>query len=57
MQDSSEGETRGVGRTRPAGKAKERATGEKASMKAKEEDLASKANSRRRRTGGTSDGR
>ena len=48
MQASSEGEMRGVERTRPAGKAKERVTEEKASMEAKAKDLAAKANSRRR---------
>ena len=39
---------RGGGRTRPAGKAKERVTEERVSMKAKEEDLAAKENSKRR---------
>ena len=42
VQASSEGEMRGVKRTRPAGKAKERVTEERVSMKAKEEDLAAK---------------
>ena len=40
VQASSEGETRGIGRTRPAGKAKEKATEGKVNMKGKEEDLA-----------------
>ena len=40
VQASSEGEMRGAGRTRPAGKAKGKVTEEKANMKAKEEDLA-----------------
>ena len=48
MQDSSEGETRGVGWTRPAGEAKERVMEEKVSTKANEEDSA-KENSKRRR--------
>ena len=39
---------RGVGRTRPAGKAKEKVTEDRVSMKAKEEDLAAKENSKRR---------
>ena len=47
MQASSE-EMRGVGRTRPTGKAKERVTEERVNMKAKEEDLAAKENSKRR---------
>ena len=38
----------GVGRTRPAGKAKEKVTEERVSMKTKEEDLATKENSKRR---------
>ena len=42
MQASSEGEMRGVGRTRPAEKAKEKVTEEKVSMMAKEDDLAAK---------------
>ena len=48
MQASSKGEMRGVGRTRLAGKGKERATDVKVSMKAKEEDLAAKENNKRR---------
>ena len=40
MQASSEGETRGVGRTRPAGKAKEKVTEERVCRKVNEEDLA-----------------
>ena len=36
----------GVGRTRPAGKAKEKVTEERVSMKTKEEDLAGKDSSR-----------
>ena len=47
MQASSEGEMRGVGRTRPAGKAKEKEMGGKVSMKAKD-DLAAKEHSRGR---------
>ena len=47
-QASSEGEMRSVGRTRPAGKAKEWVPEERVSMKAKEEDLAAKENSKRR---------
>ena len=46
VQASSEGEMRGAGRTRPAGKAKGKVTEEKANMKAKEEDLAAKDSSR-----------
>ena len=46
VQASSEGEKRGVGRTRP-GKAKERVTEERANMKAKEE-LEAKEDSRLR---------
>ena len=46
VQASSEGETRGIGRTRPAGEAKERATEGKANMKAKE-DLAAEENTKR----------
>ena len=42
------GEMRGVGRTRPAGKAKEKVTEERVNMKAKEEDLATKENTQRR---------
>ena len=42
------GDLRGVGRTRPAGKAKEQVTEERVSTKAKEEDLATKENSKRR---------
>ena len=41
VQVSSEGEMRGVGRTRP-GKAKERVTEERVNMKAKEEELGGK---------------
>ena len=37
---------RGVGRTRPTGKAKERATEERVNMKAKEEEMAEKEHSR-----------
>ena len=48
MQASSKGEMRSVGRTRLAGKGKERATEVKVSMKAKEEDLATKENNTRR---------
>ena len=40
VQASSEGEMRGVGRTRPTGKAKEKVTEESVNMKAKEEALA-----------------
>ena len=40
------GEVRGVGRTRPEGKAQERVTEERMSMKAKEEDLAAKETER-----------
>ena len=47
VQDSSEGEMRGVGRTRPE-KAKERVMEERVSMKAKEEDLVAKEDSWRR---------
>ena len=53
MQASSEGEMRGVGRTRP-GKAKERVTEERVNIKAKEEDSAkedSKRRGRERRSG------
>ena len=39
---------RGARRTRPAGKAKGRATEERVNMKAKEEDLATKGNTQRR---------
>ena len=39
---------RGVGRTRPTGKVKERVTEERVSMKAKEEGLATKENSKRK---------
>ena len=53
MQASSEGKTRGARRTRPAGKAKEKVTKERVNMKAKEEDLATKENSKRRERGGT----
>ena len=42
------GEMRGVGRTRPTGKAKERVTEERVSMKAKEEALEGKEQSRLR---------
>ena len=42
------GEMRGIGRTSPAEKAKGRVMEEKANMKAKEEDWASKENSKRR---------
>ena len=45
VQASSEGEMRGVGRTRPTRKAKERV---RMNMKAEEEDLATKENSKRR---------
>ena len=45
VQASSEGEVRGVERTRPAGKAKERVTEERVSMKAKDE-LEAKEDSR-----------
>ena len=48
MQDSSEGEMRGVGRTRPAGKAKERVMEERVNMKGKEEELEAKEHSRSR---------
>ena len=48
MQASSGGRDERRGRTRPAGKAKERVTEERVSMKAKEEDLAAKENSKRR---------
>ena len=44
----SEGEMRGVGRTRPTGKVKERVTEERVNMKAKEEGLATKENSKRK---------
>ena len=47
VQASSEGEMRGVGRTRP-GKAKERVMEEKGNMKAKEEELEGKEHSRSR---------
>ena len=40
MQVSSEGETRGFGRTRPAGKAKEKGMEDKVNTKPKEGDLA-----------------
>ena len=46
VQASSKVEMRGIGRTRPAGKAKGKVTEEKANMKAKEEDLAAKDSSR-----------
>ena len=46
VQASSEGEMRGVGRTRP-GKAKERVTEERVNIKAKEEDLGTTENSKR----------
>ena len=39
---------RGVGRTRPTGKAKERVTEERVNMKAKEEELEEKEHSRSR---------
>ena len=42
------GEMRGARRTRPAGKAKGRATEERVNMKAQEEDLATKGNTQRR---------
>ena len=42
VQGSSEGEMRDVGRTRPAGKAKERVTEQRVSMKGKEEELEEK---------------
>ena len=48
MQASSNGEMRSVGRTRLAGKGKERATEVKVSMKAKVEDLATRENNKRR---------
>ena len=47
VQASSEGETRGFGRTRPARKAKEKVMEERVSMKAKEEDLGTTGNSKR----------
>ena len=47
FRSSSEGEMRGVGRTRP-GKAKERVTEERVNMKAKEEELEGKEHSRPR---------
>ena len=46
VQASSEDEMRGVRRTRPAGKAKERVMGKKASMEAKEPEAKEHSRSR-----------
>ena len=45
---SSEGEMRGVGRTRPAGKAKGKATEERVNMTAEQEELEVKEDSKSR---------
>ena len=48
MQASSEGEKTDIGRSRPTGKAKEKVTEERVNMKAKEEELEGKEQSRLR---------